>query len=106
MGIRIRLSSDQTAIESHDGPAVDGEVEDILIDLGLTDCRLDGQREGVELCDDGNLNNCDTCTNACKIGPNVQVEDIAGGTFEMGHSRMRSARPARTVTIGDFQAGK
>ena len=104
--IRIRLSSDQTAIESHDGPAVDGEVEDILIDLGLTDCRLDGQREGVELCDDGNLNNCDTCTNACKIGPNVQVKEITGGTFEMGHSRMRSARPARTVTVGDFQAGK
>jgi formylglycine-generating enzyme required for sulfatase activity len=39
----------------------------------------------AEECDDGNTDNSDACTTACKAGPKIQWIAISGGTYNMGN---------------------
>ena len=66
----------------------------------------DGVKQAPEECDDGNINNCDTCTNACQIGPSVSMVNIPGGTFTMGSKSTAVTSPTRVLDVNDFQISR
>ena len=65
-------------------------------------CDLDGVVEEGERCDDGNAFNCDSCTNDCQPGPQLDFVLMVEGSFSMGNARNRSARPVHDVDIDSF----
>ena len=51
----------------------------------------DGVVQSGEACDDGNLFNCDQCTNSCTLGPQLDMVEVSGGDFMMGDNRDNSS---------------
>ena len=66
----------------------------------------DGVKQAPEECDDANLNNCDSCTNACQFGPDVTMVNVTGGDFTMGDKSLSASSPTRLVSVPDFQVSR
>ena len=77
-------------------------IVEIHAQQGNIICNLDGVVDDGEACDDGNNFNCDYCTNQCQPGPKLDFVLMAEGTFNMGHTRIRSARPVHRVELASF----
>jgi len=105
-----------TVTYTHSGLSrLDDQFDCVVTDGGLTETTTvfvdviycgDGAQQAPEECDDGNLNNCDACTNACKVGPNVKMVNISGGPFTMGDSAFTASSPTRVVTVPSFQVSR
>ena len=52
--------------------------------FNATDASEQAVNQYTELCDDGNQNPGDACTNTCAVGPNMDMISLAGGSYNIG----------------------